>query len=96
MTLTQSDNHTVPNRCDMCVNVIDSQAMPSSSDYAGQLKRSESEYGNLGAKGCCLQPVKYISLTEKIQQRIANNDRWYSLEFFPPRTSSGAVNLLGW
>jgi len=27
---------------------------------------------------------------------MANNDRWYSLEFFPPRTPSGAANLIGW
>ncbi len=81
MKLTDSD-------CNVCI----SQTMPSTQEF----KRLESEYDNIGAKGCCLQPVKYISLTEKIQQRIANHDRWYSLEFFPPRTSSGAVNLLGW
>jgi hypothetical protein len=88
MKLTDSDNHTISSDCNVCI----SQTMPS----AQELKRSESEYDNIGAKGCCLQPVKYISLTEKIQQRIANHDHWYSLEFFPPRTSSGAVNLLGW
>ena len=96
MTLTHSENHTVPNHYDMYVNGIDGQTMPTSSNRPWHYKRSESEHGNVRAKGCCLQPVKYISLTEKIQKRIENNDRWYSLEFFPPRTPSGAANLLGW
>lgn len=60
------------------------------------LKRIESEGANIGGKGCSLQSVKYVSLTEKILKRISDNDRWYSLEFFPPRTPSGAVNLIGW
>jgi methylenetetrahydrofolate reductase (NADPH) len=92
MTLTHIENHTVPNHNSVHVNGIDAQKMPTSPHF----KRSESDHGNMSAKGCCLQPVKYISLTEKIQKRIENNDRWYSLEFFPPRTPSGAVNLLGW
>ena len=59
-------------------------------------RRTESEGANIAAKGCCLQPVKYVSLTEIIEKRMANNDRWYSLEFFPPLTPSGAANLIGW
>jgi hypothetical protein len=96
MTLTNSENHTVPNHYDMYVNGIDAQTMPISSNRSYQFKRSESTNEKLAVKGCCLQTVKYTSLTEKIQKRIANNDRWYSLEFFPPRTASGAANLLGW
>jgi len=34
------------------------------------------------------------SLTEKINARIESKDRFFSLEFFPPRTKAGAVNLL--
>jgi len=34
------------------------------------------------------------SLTEKIKARIESKDKFFSLEFFPPRTKSGAVNLL--
>uniref|UniRef100_A0A8C9V2L9 Methylenetetrahydrofolate reductase (NADPH) n=1 Tax=Scleropages formosus TaxID=113540 RepID=A0A8C9V2L9_SCLFO len=33
-------------------------------------------------------------LREKMKRRIESGDRWFSLEFFPPRTSSGAVNLI--
>lgn len=34
------------------------------------------------------------TLLEKINSRIASNDQFFSLEFFPPRTKAGAVNLL--
>jgi hypothetical protein len=93
MILTPSENHTVPNHYDMYVNGVDIQ---TKSTRPGQFQRSNSEIGIATAKGCSLQSVKYISLTEKIQKRFENNDRWYSLEFFPPRTPSGAANLIGW
>ncbi len=34
------------------------------------------------------------SLIEKINKRIAQKEFWFSLEFFPPRTASGAANLI--
>ena len=34
------------------------------------------------------------SLIEKIHSRIENGEKFFSLEFFPPRTKEGAVNLL--
>ena len=34
------------------------------------------------------------SLIEKINSRLASKDKFFSLEFFPPRTKSGAVNLM--
>jgi hypothetical protein len=76
----------------MYENEIDPEAVP----YRHVLKRTESEGAGLVARGCCLQPAKYVSLTEKIEKRMENNERWYSLEFFPPRTPSGAANLIGW
>ncbi|XP_071805205.1 methylenetetrahydrofolate reductase (NADPH)-like [Asterias amurensis] len=33
-------------------------------------------------------------LIDRILQRIACKEKWFSLEFFPPRTANGAVNLL--
>ncbi|XP_078414112.1 methylenetetrahydrofolate reductase (NADPH) isoform X2 [Cetorhinus maximus] len=33
-------------------------------------------------------------LQEKMRRRIESGDKWFSLEFFPPRTASGAVNLI--
>ncbi len=34
------------------------------------------------------------SLIEKIKTRIESKDKFFSLEFFPPRTKSGAINLM--
>uniref|UniRef100_A0A7N8WXK1 Methylenetetrahydrofolate reductase (NADPH) n=1 Tax=Mastacembelus armatus TaxID=205130 RepID=A0A7N8WXK1_9TELE len=33
-------------------------------------------------------------LRDKMRRRMDSGDRWFSLEFFPPRTASGAVNLI--
>ncbi|XP_078094986.1 methylenetetrahydrofolate reductase (NADPH) isoform X2 [Mustelus asterias] len=33
-------------------------------------------------------------LQEKMRRRIESGDKWFSLEFFPPRTAGGAVNLI--
>ena len=35
-----------------------------------------------------------IPLIDKIKSRIQSGDKFYSLEFFPPRTKAGAVNLV--
>lgn len=40
-------------------------------------------------------PSTPLTLIEKLNQKIANNEKFFSLEFFPPRTPNGAVNLLG-
>ncbi|XP_060062455.1 methylenetetrahydrofolate reductase (NADPH)-like [Ylistrum balloti] len=34
------------------------------------------------------------SLAEMVNRRIASRDPWFSLEFFPPRTNNGAINLI--
>lgn len=39
-------------------------------------------------------PVKYQRLIDKINQKILAGERFFSLEFFPPRTKSAAVNLI--
>ncbi|XP_076325548.1 methylenetetrahydrofolate reductase (NADPH) isoform X2 [Tachypleus tridentatus] len=36
----------------------------------------------------------YTSLIDRINHRIESGDKFFSLEFFPPRTKNGAVNLL--
>uniref|UniRef100_A0A671X1A9 Methylenetetrahydrofolate reductase (NADPH) n=1 Tax=Sparus aurata TaxID=8175 RepID=A0A671X1A9_SPAAU len=33
-------------------------------------------------------------LRDKMRRRMESGERWFSLEFFPPRTASGAVNLI--
>ncbi len=43
-------------------------------------------------------PLLYSSfastLAEKLEARVASRDKFFSLEFFPPRTTSGAINLM--
>ncbi|XP_076802588.1 methylenetetrahydrofolate reductase (NADPH)-like [Clavelina lepadiformis] len=41
------------------------------------------------------EPVNWESLASRIKKRIADNDPFFSLEFFPPRTEQGAANLIG-
>ncbi len=38
--------------------------------------------------------VKNPSLASKIQEKIQKKEIFFSLEFFPPRTPNGAVNLI--
>ncbi|KAK6177251.1 hypothetical protein SNE40_015386 [Patella caerulea] len=37
---------------------------------------------------------KYNRLIERINRRKYSGDKWFSLEFFPPRTNNGAMNLI--
>lgn len=39
-------------------------------------------------------PSSPLTLIEKINQKIAAKEKFFSLEFFPPRTPNGAVNLI--
>ncbi|CAF3418989.1 unnamed protein product [Rotaria socialis] len=91
MEFTLGDNQTVPGDCKMHAHETHLESIHN----LNRLKRIESEGANIAGKICSLQSAKYVSLTEKISKRIADNDRWFSLEFFPPRTPSGAANLIG-
>ncbi|KAM9299174.1 methylenetetrahydrofolate reductase (NADPH) [Gastrophryne carolinensis] len=46
----------------------------------------------------CSTPVldieRHERLRDKMRRRMDAGDKWFSLEFFPPRTASGAVNLI--
>ena len=86
MTITNNIDDSPTNR------VTDADASPTHQTPI--FKRSESDSVFMAA--CSLQSVKYVSLAEKLENRIASGDRWFSLEFFPPRTANGAVNLIAW
>lgn len=92
MEFTLDDNQTVPNNHTMHPQL----PSPETVQNGNRIKRIESEGANIASKTNVSSPAKYVSLTEKIEKRIADNDRWFSLEFFPPRTPSGAANLVGW
>lgn len=39
-------------------------------------------------------PERHERLREKMRRRMESGDKWFSLEFFPPRTAQAAVNLI--
>ncbi|XP_038074265.1 methylenetetrahydrofolate reductase-like [Patiria miniata] len=65
-------------------------------------RHSESSNGSSSASDSSATPLSVsrspspcnTPLIDRISQRIACKERWFSLEFFPPRTANGAVNLL--
>ncbi|XP_040317453.1 methylenetetrahydrofolate reductase (NADPH) isoform X6 [Herpailurus yagouaroundi] len=67
----------------------------------GPLSRSEgSSSGSESSKDSSrcstpgLDPERHDRLREKMRRRMESGDKWFSLEFFPPRTAQGAVNLI--
>ena len=63
------------------------------SEQQSPVSGEDSEYGDSAfaegdLDGCC------VSLRDKIHHRLESGDRWFSLEFFPPRTPAGAANLI--
>lgn len=97
MTLTLSEKPAPSEQQEACENGTGDQTPTSNGNgRPNDIKRSDSDNVMTNAKGCSLQSTKYVSLKERIEKRIAENDRWYSLEFFPPTTASGAENLIGW
>lgn len=68
------------------------RAEPCKSDSSSSGGESSKESSR------CSTPVldadRADRLREKMRKRIESGDRWFSLEFFPPRTASGAVNLI--
>ena len=53
----------------------------------GSFANFTSQLSNDGHRSC-------ESLIDKINRMIANNETWFSLEFFPPKTVNGASNLI--
>ena len=39
-------------------------------------------------------PERRERLREKMKRKMESGDKWFSLEFFPPRMAQGAVNLI--
>ncbi|XP_034358929.1 methylenetetrahydrofolate reductase (NADPH) isoform X1 [Arvicanthis niloticus] len=62
--------------------------------------RSEGSSGSESSKDSSrcstpsLDPDRHERLREKMRRRMDSGDKWFSLEFFPPRTAEGAVNLI--
>ena len=57
---------------------------------------SSSVYHKNDSRTSYQQPTSplYESLIDKINKKILKNEKWYSLEFFPPKTQQGDSNLI--
>ncbi|KAK1786994.1 hypothetical protein P4O66_017367 [Electrophorus voltai] len=64
------------------------------SDSSGTSNSGESSKESSRCSTPVLDADRTDRLREKMRRRIESGDRWFSLEFFPPRTTSGAVNLI--
>lgn len=68
------------------------------SDSSGASNSGESSKNSSKESSRCSTPVgesdRGNRLRDKMRRRIESGDCWFSLEFFPPRTAGGAVNLI--
>ncbi|KAF4070595.1 hypothetical protein AMELA_G00287190 [Ameiurus melas] len=68
------------------------------SDSSGASNSGESSKDSSKESSRCSTPVgesdRGNRLRDKMRRRIESGDWWFSLEFFPPRTAGGAVNLI--
>ncbi|XP_045714854.1 methylenetetrahydrofolate reductase isoform X5 [Phyllostomus hastatus] len=54
----------------------------------------ESSKDSLRGSSPGLDPERRERLREKMKRKMESGDKWFSLEFFPPRMAQGAVNLI--
>ncbi|XP_054435714.1 methylenetetrahydrofolate reductase (NADPH) isoform X2 [Pteronotus mesoamericanus] len=54
----------------------------------------ESSKDNSRGSSLGLDPERSERLREKMKRRMESGDKWFSLEFFPPRMAQGAANLI--
>lgn len=64
------------------------------SDSSGASNSGESSRDSSRSSTPVLDADRTDRLRDKMRRRIESGDPWFSLEFFPPRTASGAVNLI--
>uniref|UniRef100_A0A673TXI6 Methylenetetrahydrofolate reductase n=2 Tax=Suricata suricatta TaxID=37032 RepID=A0A673TXI6_SURSU len=60
----------------------------------GSSSGSESSKDSSRCSTPGLDPECHDRLREKMRRRMESGDKWFSLEFFPPRTAQGAANLI--
>nr|XP_021589157.1 methylenetetrahydrofolate reductase isoform X4 [Ictidomys tridecemlineatus]XP_021589166.1 methylenetetrahydrofolate reductase isoform X4 [Ictidomys tridecemlineatus] len=60
----------------------------------GSSSGSESSRDGSRCSTPSLDPERHERLREKMRRRMESGDKWFSLEFFPPRTAEGAANLI--
>lgn len=77
------------------VQGVDSSWQTSKADSSGASNSSgESSKESSRCSTPVLDADRSDRLRHKMRRRIESGDHWFSLEFFPPRTAGGAVNLI--
>ena len=76
------------------VQRVDGSWQTSKSDSSGASNSGESSKESSRCSTPLLDADRSDRLREKMRKRMESGDPWFSLEFFPPRTASGAVNLI--
>ncbi|PKU38734.1 methylenetetrahydrofolate reductase [Limosa lapponica baueri] len=78
------------------VNETHHTCSPSSSSKSdgGSSSGSESSKDSSRCSTPVLDADRHERLREKMRRRQESGDKWFSLEFFPPRTANAAVNLI--
>lgn len=69
-------------------------ASSSSRSDGGSSSGSESSKDNSRCSTPVLDADRHERLRDKMRRRQDAGDKWFSLEFFPPRTANAAVNLI--
>ncbi|NXT87445.1 MTHR reductase, partial [Anhinga rufa] len=69
-------------------------ASSSSKSDGGSSSGSESSKDSSRCSTPVLDADRHERLREKMRRRQDSGDKWFSLEFFPPRTANAAVNLI--
>uniref|UniRef100_A0A8C6KZA0 Methylenetetrahydrofolate reductase (NADPH) n=1 Tax=Nothobranchius furzeri TaxID=105023 RepID=A0A8C6KZA0_NOTFU len=77
------------------VQRVDGSWLSCKSDSSGTSNSGgESSKESSRCSTPVLDAVRSDRLRDKMRRRMESGDQWFSLEFFPPRTASGAVNLI--
>ncbi|XP_039612004.1 methylenetetrahydrofolate reductase isoform X1 [Polypterus senegalus] len=78
------------------VQLTDGAGHLSKGDSSGTSSSSGGESSKESSRSSTpvLDADRTDRLRDKMRRRIDSGDKWFSLEFFPPRTANGAVNLI--
>ncbi|XP_012887309.1 PREDICTED: methylenetetrahydrofolate reductase [Dipodomys ordii] len=81
-------------RSSAMVNEVGRSDGPNPRSEGSSSSGSESSRNSSRCSTPGLDPDRYEKLRDKMKRRMDSGDKWFSLEFFPPRTAQGAVNLV--
>jgi methylenetetrahydrofolate reductase (NADPH) len=81
------------NKSGLCVRLdqMNQDTVASSEASESPLDSPSNGYGSVDGPD---HETPIVPLSEKIAERMRCGEKWFSLEFFPPRTAAGAANLI--